>query len=678
MGGFLANLGSGLAGAGAAAAPYREQVLNRWERHKEAVTNQLSQLIATESDPEKRSNYIQHLFDVNNLKVGQDPSKILKDLNETFMPHPVVTQGLGDKQGKPQPVQPGPATGGAAPGTLGTAAGPQTVAPASPMAGLIAGPQAAPAPPNAAQAPSSPVSPASQAGELTPMPGTIGLGMGPGNAIAPLATPSPGPAAAPPLPPVSAAGGGGGAPAIQDSQAIVNRYMSDPRWAAPTNRPILQAAMQRELEHNEALRQTYEQREFELGTKRKALAGLKGSEGWAALAPQMKAQYELWAATPGSQIPGMSPALFSPQVSRADAGVMSPEAKRAHGIPEDATGPYWTYVDKLTQQPLRAAEPAGVGSRPVDIGGSFVNVSTRPGALPTGAVPLTNLNERSTGVDSQGHTTFQTGDQLRTGGVGAGVNPSFVPVTTHTTTQVPGQLPTVSSHTSQRGGAAAPGGARIAPVGAGGGASTVTPAVKQWADDITNGRSAISDVPAREKDAVQSELRSRGLSQPERLSAKGQSDLASIDPVLKQIQDLKKGIEDEKLQNNNTAAYFTKEYQQYKRLGLNTPHSDLFTNLSFEGLRSTAAALKGLNSRALPILNKAGEHAPILDRMGGLLPDSPKAIYQKLTTMEGILRDGRQMILNDERKSGVVKPVEGDLSHLSDAELLQLVTGGKK
>lgn len=184
-----------------------------------------------------------------------------------------------------------------------------------------------------------------------------------------------------------------------------------------------------------------------------------------------------------------------------------------------------------------------------------------------------------------------------------------------------------------------------------GGGPAVDPAIKRWAEDKAAGKTPV--IPAKSQAEVTRYMVAHGMDSPTPLSTKGQGDIEAIDPVLTQINDAMKRLRDEKLDQNNNITALIPEYLQYTH-GIAVPHSDLFTNLSFEQLRSAAAALKGMNSRAFPILNRALQHTPTLDRLGGLDPDSPKAIYGKLMEMKTLLQQGRNSILADEKKSGVI------------------------
>jgi len=137
------------------------------------------------------------------------------------------------------------------------------------------------------------------------------------------------------------------------------------------------------------------------------------------------------------------------------------------------------------------------------------------------------------------------------------------------------------------------------------------------------------------------------------LTPAGQKDIATIDDVLNQIKLLKGKMEEKKMQNDDSKDYYP-DYFKYMHGGVATPNQDLWTGLSFEGLRSAAAALRGTNSRSLPIISRALEHVPNPTLSLTHAPDSPKNMYGKLSAMEQVLTSGRQKILEDEKKSGVV------------------------
>jgi hypothetical protein len=191
-------------------------------------------------------------------------------------------------------------------------------------------------------------------------------------------------------------------------------------------------------------------------------------------------------------------------------------------------------------------------------------------------------------------------------------------------------------------------------------------------------------VTGRDKMAVETYVAEHNLTTPDPMSAKGQSQLATIDPVISEVQGLLRTLDGDEYKKN---PYLGASYVQYK-LGRSTPYNDLFTNLSFEGLRSGSAALQGMNSRAYPIIKKAFEHVPTLDRGFGALPDTVPLMRDKLKTVLGLLQDGRKAVLDDERKSGIVKDdkvpegrvlvrsKDGQVGHVPKSQLAQAIAEG--
>jgi hypothetical protein len=224
------------------------------------------------------------------------------------------------------------------------------------------------------------------------------------------------------------------------------------------------------------------------------------------------------------------------------------------------------------------------------------------------------------------------------------VNPSFAPTTT--VTDIPGQLP--QTRVTQKGRAGA------APAAGGGVVSGGNRPIPKSIDTTIVGRKYqdwVSGGPAptgRELTAVQAYAAKNGLPTPVQLSAAGQQNLQAVDAVFREIDDISRILD--RIKGD---PYLGLDYEKY-RLGISTPYDELFTKLSFEGLRSAAAALKGNNSRAYPIIARAFEHVPQLDRMGGLKPDSISVMKDKLRAMRDVLADTRDTVLQDERKSGTV------------------------
>src|ERR1041385_2286371 len=179
--GFLGGLGAGLAGFGQAAGEYRDKVFDIWQQKKRSAVDQLATLIANEEDPERRTELIGHMHDINSLKVGQDPSKVIKSIQESFAPHPVVKQLVDNAAGAaPAPVERPTAWSGKpeTPGTATRSDGLASLLAPGSMRDMLQDeaanrPTPAPAQPPGVHPPPSPVSPSRKAGELKPVPAPL-------------------------------------------------------------------------------------------------------------------------------------------------------------------------------------------------------------------------------------------------------------------------------------------------------------------------------------------------------------------------------------------------------------------------------------------------------------------------------------------------------------------------
>lgn len=376
-------------------------------------------------------------------------------------------------------------------------------------------------------------------------------------------------------------------------------------------------------------------------------------------------------------------AFGAPQKEQIDATGMDPEQKAQYGLPPNAAGK-WTALRTRTGQTVGAYQGWAGTTNTTSATGVQGKESTNQ-VLGDGGMATAVGGGPSTVLAPQG-TTWVESDPAhpeleypmtknRAGQLVAATEANGQPVpsrlkasvlqhqtstdmttdasghTTGTRTNgvvVPPPPGAVANAPKPKGGGGA-GGTRSSATPAGGPA--VDPAIKRWAEDKAAGKTPV--IPAKSQAEVTRYMVAHGMDSPTPLSAKGQADIAAIDPVLIQINDAMKQLKDEKLDQNNNILSLVPEYLQYTH-GLSVPHSNLFTNLSFEQVRSAAAALKGLNSRAFPILNRALQHTPTLDRMGGLDPDSTKAMYGKLMEMKTLLQQGRNSILADEKKSGVI------------------------
>lgn len=361
---------------------------------------------------------------------------------------------------------------------------------------------------------------------------------------------------------------------------------------------------------------------------------------------------------------GMIPGLIGAMEPNAEpniaaAGIPKSEWERL-GIPEDTdpNAPYRIEKSKLNPNHIVTARPMSVQQqfKPNDQGGIVaVNPRTLQQSKPIeGLVAPGSNNLVDEGVDASGHKKLQRrGDilkDLREGQVftGAGVNPAFIPAQRTSTTSIPGQLPTTTTSRSQKGA-----GGAIPPIGSGsssssGGSTTNSDIIKKKYDSWATGGPAPT---GRDLTAVQAYQSKHNLPDPITLSATGQKNLQQVDAVQREIDEILPMLA--KLPKGTTLAT---NYALYKQ-GFSTPMDSLFTKLSFEGLRSAAAALQGNNSRAYPVIQSAFQHVPNLDRFHGLNPDAVKLIKDKLEAMKGVIEKTRETVLHDERKSGVILPL---------------------
>ncbi len=632
MAGFAAAIG----GLGEAAGEHGRQIRSILEQRRAHFADLLTTTAAQESDPQRRAELLGHAAD---LHAGKDISKIAPALLKTAQDHDASNQALSQLFGGPPEgpkPKPGPAQPGSTPGTPQLAPGAAAQPATSPVA------QPAPQPQISPITNYSPVNPPTPAA-LSPQ------------AIPPVQTQAPQPSAIPSLD-------------IQDPQAIMQKYMGNPMWQAPANRGAIQAAMTQELSHNEALRQAAQQTQIDIQAGLQKLGVMADDPRVQALTAKFKAQ-----GVPDFMIPnmigsalkipvtpmtGMLSATFGqPIKEQIDVTQMGPEDKLAIGIPTDAAGK-WTVERYRVGHGLIPGGAyqgwAGATTATSETGQQqrvSNNQQLGPNAIQSVAAPVVSSNVgRHQVTNNAGQLEFRTAPEINRG---AFQNPQFAPVLSKSVQQVPGQLPTTTETVKQRGtGGAAP--HTIPAVGGGGASATPAQSLEQrkyqdWAD----GKSTPT---GRELTAVQSYAAQHSLPSPVALSAQGTKDLKDVADVLSQIQTVKKMFESFGMKDDDTRKYYS-DYLAYRRGGTASPKQDLWTALSFESLRSAAAALKGTNSRALPIISRALEHTPDpsahFSLTNGKLPDTPKKMYGQLLTMEKILEEGRNQVLENERKTGI-------------------------
>ncbi len=224
---------------------------------------------------------------------------------------------------------------------------------------------------------------------------------------------------------------------------------------------------------------------------------------------------------------------------------------------------------------------------------------------------------------------------------------------------IPGQLPTTTTRTRTAPGAAsagrssgippvtAPGAPRsAAPAGGGGGNNSV---IANNYNDWVAGKTVLSD---KEQTAARQYAQSHGLPTPDQLSPSGQKAIASLQPILDEIDHAQKLIKAQKLDTMSeveSKLALGKAYGKYAYLKVDDPLAKAISDLSFDSLRSVGQALQGTGSRAYPIFVRGLEHTPVI----GLNSDSGKLMYDKLDGMKRRVQEAIDAA-RTETKSGIV------------------------
>lgn len=633
MGGFASFIG----GAGRAAEPMFENERERRFRHQQetlALNQSLQAQLAARAEAlgQRYEGTHGHEFDMLSMKLGAAPlgtdlTPFITQLEKLHtQAREAAAMAAQNKMGKEvleratQPSTDMPRVGGVTPVQGGGMAPP-------PFAPMIAKPQAPPAAPTAALPAGSPVQ---GGGNRSQAPFPVSTAPRPGSG------PSVPPAAAAPqgLPDLNAALPAPVALPNLDLSNAVNEYNTMGRVG-----PTVSAMLPSQIEM--ANLPAKERLKLDLGLEgsRRKIQEMREQNILTDELPKPM-QTAIGAGAYGINIPGYT-AMNQPRLlSSGTMGRQAPPGTLEFGTdqPVNPEGKYrvMMFNGETIWQPMRD-EVVFVPNK--EGGVSAVNRNTQEVISPIeGAVTPSML-----GTSSSSTVT----------------SPGAAPVTTSTQRRrvVPGAGAAPAQAARPSGGAAAP--TVIPPVGAGGATPASRPAtggvpsaISQRAKQVASG-----DLPlpsGRDGAAVQQYMAEHGMEIPTPMSAAGQKNLFTIDSVLSEIQDLEQALAQIKGNPNLTVPYV-----QYKYLGQSTPYDALFTKLSFEGLRSAAAALQGNNSRAYPVIKRAFEHVPNLDRMGGLNPDSVALMKDKLKAMRGVLGDARKAALADERKSGAIAPIEG-------------------
>ncbi len=367
-----------------------------------------------------------------------------------------------------------------------------------------------------------------------------------------------------------------------------------------------------------------------------------GKSAWDKLTARQRSEIRIGA----KQVtPELRPMSVPGSVSNKDILAVDPTAN-INGVPLDPAGYSRQRIGPLGMEYSPGLPPVmGVGSN-AEGGRELFNNRGPAGVIP-GIVAPNMATPRSYDLVGGGKG-IASAAQIAAGGAPTPV-PGTIGAGTPSTsvTNIPGQLPQTTTRTK---------GGMAAPVTRGTPQTTKGPGIpdnsligRKYQDWVGGGPAPTG----KELTAVQAYAANKNLPSPIQLSGAGQANLQSVDAVFREIDDA-----DRILNKMKMDASLRGDYLKYK-LGLHTPNDELFTKLSFEGLRSAAAAMKGNNSRAYPIIQRAFQHVPNLDRAGGLMPDQIPLIKDKLKAMRDVLTDTRNTVLQDERKSGVVPPPPG-------------------
>ena len=649
------------------------------ESHRGHFANLMQQQAQTESDPNTRSSMLQHAADAASGKpIGGILKAFATTLTKRIKDHQNFQEGAQKLQaatGQQTPQGAAPQTPGATPvgqtagsggNALPNAAQPATSPAASggqiqisPVAEAVA-PGVAVASPTIAPSQGLPDTAAPVIPSVVRMPGTPG-------SVPPVAQASD---AVPPVAPL----GGAASPIVDDPYGDVPPNL---RQYIGSNSVLRQKQIEpyvlQRAQHKEALRLATETNRIKMAD---TLAQRQADEVYV---KQLQTAHPDWPlplilsmAVPGIQVGNALQVPHTIVPSMSGKGI--PEFDQGgHPVVDGAGNPIdRSGASNYEYKQLPGTITPGYYLLPPKLittqtaNGIQRSSATVPGAV-AGAIPPAQNGVAVTGVNpATGQHIYQRRGSLLSLNdfpiLGAGVDPGFV---TSTSTSVQPGAPPVSTTRTKGGGrapaATMPGnippvvppashGGSIPPAGGGG------PKPVEFNDPLAeanykNYKAGGVAPTGRQLQGVQLYAQSHGLPMPSVTNSAGQKSVAIIDPVIQEVNDAI-----EKLNNLKGNPSLATDYVKYKN-GFSTPYDDLFTNLSFESLRSAASALQGMNSRAYPIISRALQHTPNLDRLGGFNPDSISLMKDKLNSIKGILQQARGAAANDEAKSGVIPSV---------------------
>jgi hypothetical protein len=466
-------------------------------------------------------------------------------------------------------------------------------------------------------------------------------------------------------------------PKLRTTQDIWNTYSQIPAWHTPKGRALLEPSFRIEVQQNEELRRTQQQLYTDIAIKQAGVQSMMANRAlWARLPDFYKA--ELTAGAYGIRAPmvGMG-SMVSTQKKDVDLGTLErqfPGISKKWQLDPTRTPtvtaywhPYDLYMGGGT---MENTEPFMVTGVTPQVAPALTEEGTLkyqpkiaggPAGLPQKAL------QRVTGVEIDPETgqprtltsmfLGRPGKTVETPGLPTGVFMGEQP--TRSITTRPGEPPTtVLRERIPRGGVQGVGGGK----GAAAAGVSDDPLAEAMYNDWMQGKRVLN--PREQVYVTQWAIRHGKPTSPDvTLTPTGQRALADLDPVIAEVQRTLNMLEQRMAPGGWIDRYgnhqpplskldLVRDYTEYSKGHFDTPNSDLISNISFAGLRSGAQAMKGTGSRAYPVLEKALEHTPIVS----VNFDSPKAGQTKLREMLQRLAEGREAILRDERKSGVIAP----------------------
>ncbi len=525
------------------------------------------------------------------------------------MATPAVQSAVAQATGAPKPLEP-----------VGTAAPTPP-----PFQNTIAQPQAAPA----AQPATSPVQPAAQGGgnsspaafPTAPVPPVEPAGAAPVNSDTT-------------VPPISVSTGGASVAPVVDLDSLLARSQAGYADTGIMS-PVLHEALQHQIGTQAALEQKYREGGIGLDLGKRKLELIQPLLTDMHDHPENLLQdiMSMEMLTGGANSGLAMGSILSAMAPQSEPGMTTAGSLEA------------THPGFLASQGLTGLHP----DTPVRV---QVNKYTR---MPVSAQVSSVASQVKTGAEGSFQYNPRTGQMDKIEGLTPlGMAPST------SVQNIPGQLPTVTTRTKTAPGAAptgrsggippvsAPRSSAVPAGGGGGGSSVIANNYNDW----VAGKASLSE---KEQTAARQYAQSHGLPTPDQLSPSGQKAIASLQPILDEIDHAQQLIKAQKLDTMSeveSKLALGKAYGKYAYLKVDDPLAKAISDLSFDSLRSVGQALQGTGSRAYPIFVRGLEHTPVI----GLNSDSGKLMYDKLDGMKRRVQEAIDAA-RTETKSGIV-PVQ--------------------